>query len=141
MVTLWNLFRNCPNLTNLTLKEIRLYRCDPINKCISNSLARLFMFGTTLSKDVLTELSSRIPSLKLLMLSHCQIRYFEDADGNYNDQNRYDLAVDMQHSSLDLLSVFDLKDNPKKIFCALSVKEADDDTLLQNYAWSSTLSR
>lgn len=113
-----HLFNKCPNMKNFTITDIRLNQCDPNNTCISNSLTRLTMCNTILSKDALPELSSRLPSLKVLTLNGCETKDLKkDADGSAstNDYDRYDTAVDMQNSSLDSLSVSGLKTILKRI--------------------------
>lgn len=136
---LTSLLANCPNLTSLTLKNLYLIVPPTTTGVLHQKLENLSIGTTEIDPKARTQLSSQLPSLKILSLSQFSLPY------RYTITHRKRLLeINMPNSSFDSIFCYDkarsdTKDdsgNPLHSFYIQLVTE--DEEYMQSYFYDDS---
>lgn len=93
-----HIFSNCSNLIKLRLSSTNLHNCNPI-LCQNSSMTHLILLNCYIGKDMLSQLSKRLVSLKNMVIVRCRL------ENPYNGVNTRYFHIDMCNSTFDSIRI------------------------------------
>ncbi|KAI7894578.1 uncharacterized protein EV154DRAFT_498235, partial [Mucor mucedo] len=93
-----HIFSHCSSLRKLRLSSTKILECNPILS-LNNSMSHLILLNCYIGKNVLSQLSDRITSLKHMVIVRCKV------ENPHNGVNTRYYHVDMLNTTFDTIRI------------------------------------